>query len=243
MACRKKMVIIAPANRWGKTQVLLGDAALTLQNRHPHYRTPNGVQLYFGVKTFKMIERTIMPQITRLLRRRYYDVDMTNMVIRMTKGDGAGSKLFFISADAELKTWESFSAWKFYLDEELPEPYVEATFTRALDNDGQIMWGMTLEQGTTWSHKKYLEPWLKGLNRDFVEVIRGTTWDNPFHDPEKITREYERMYSIDPVKADVRFKGAWLELNGSPFFGGLAMKAQRALSEKFTPRYGEIAEA
>lgn len=131
-----------------------------------------------------------------------------------------------------MKTWESFNANAFYLDEELPKEYVDAVFTRTLDNDGQIMWGMTLEKGLTWSYHVYLEPWLKGKNRNWVDVIQGTTWDNPFHDPVKLDREYERMKSVDPVMAEVRFKGAWIDITGTPFFSDRAMRECLSLARK-----------
>src|SRR6185369_7113866 len=115
--------------------------------------------------------------------------------------------------------------------------------TRTLDSEGQIMWGLTLEQGTTWSYHEYLKPWLEGKNRDWIEVIRGTSWDNPFHDPAVLNREYERLKSIDPIKADVRYKGAWLDLTGTPFFSAKGMADMGAYANKREPKYAEFVEA
>lgn len=220
----------------------MGDAALSLTGRHPYRNPPPGSSLYFGVITFKLIERTIMQKMVRMLRRDWYQTDWSNMVIRIIKGPGIGNKLFFVSADADVKTWESFSAWKFYLDEELPEAYVEAAFTRVLDNDGQILWGMTLEQGLTWSYHKYLVPWLEKKNHDYCDVIRGTTWDNPFHDPDVVTREYERERMVNPTVAEVRYKGAWIDLTGAPFFGPTAMDRLEREAEKAVWRRGSFRE-
>jgi hypothetical protein len=242
MKDRHKLVIVAPANRWGKSFGVFADAALSATNRHPYCKMPKNSQIYIGLLNNRLIERVVMPKLERLLKRGTYATDWVENVIRINKGDGAGNKIFFVSAEADIKTWESFNANKFYLDEELPKEYVDAVFTRTLDNDGQIIWAMTLEKGLSWSYHEYIEPWLKGKNRHWINIIRGTTWDNPFHEAAKVTRAYERMYSRDPVQAEVRFKGAWLDLTGSPFFPIPGMMAMLNYAKTRTYKQASLVE-
>lgn len=96
-----------------------------------------------------------------------------------------GSEVYFGSAQQENLAFEGFAADAIYLDEPNPKRVFTAVRRGAIDTKARLIWTMTPlgDANMAWVAADLLD----GKNPD-VELIRGTSYDNTFIDPESLDR-------------------------------------------------------
>lgn len=206
------------ANRPGKSDWLVADCSLYAEARHPVVTTPKNAQSFFSVLDFGKLDKVIIPKFRQKLRPGFFEINETTKCITITKGNGKGNKIFFLTQEGGRDGYESFSAHRFYVDEEHKEDVFTAILARCVDKKASILGTMTPEEGLTWFWYKYWLPYRQGKLRDEMFLVECSMFDNPVLDPAEIRKTYERMYAADPLMARIRVYGEPLNLSGSPFF-------------------------
>jgi hypothetical protein len=105
-----------------------------------------------------------------------------------------GSEFYFGSATQALMSWEGFAADAVVADEPLPKRVFIALRRGLIDRKGQFKWSMTPlgDAAMAWVQADLLTE-----ERNDVEIIRGTSWDNPYLD-----REALRSFLEDPSMSE-----------------------------------------
>lgn len=212
------------------------------EGRHPFVETPKNARCYFSVLDYKKLERVILPKFQTKLRPGYYEINQTDMCITITKGAGKGNKIFLMSQEAGRDAYESFSAHRFYVDEEHAEDIFTAIMARCIDYNASILLAATPTEGLTWLWHKYWSLYRQGKMREELHIEEATMYDNPTLDPKLIDKLYERMSAADPLMARVRVYGEPLNLSGTPFFNLLELNEAIKESDSVFHEVGELQE-
>lgn len=220
LQCRKKFNFALGANRPGKTDWLVADAALTAESRHPYQRTPKNAQIYLSVLTFKKIEQVILPKFREKLRPqgKYWGYNQTTQCISIIAGKGKGNKIFLLSEEQGVEAYDSFAANKFYIDEEHSEKVFGRILARCIDHSAQVCLAATPENGLTYTWHNYWQPWREGKNHDLVDIVELSMYDNPTLDKKQIDMLFEELSRQDPLIARIKVLGEPLNLAGTPYF-------------------------
>lgn len=245
LAVKKKFNFALGANRPGKTNWLVLDCALCLEARHPHLKLPRNSQLYFLVADYKKIEGVVLPKLRSLIPSSRMDFNQTTMTITMTKGRGKGNKLFILSQEADAKTFDAFSAHRFYIDEEPTAKIFGRVLARCVDHKAQILMAATPEDGLTWMWYDY---WQKWRDKDptiteICHITELTMYDNPTLDRGEIDRLYEAIKRTQgELIARIKVMGEPLNLAGTPYFNMEMLDRLIKAASHIVPETGDLQE-
>jgi hypothetical protein len=108
-----------------------------------------------------------------------------------------GSEISFGSATQTGLTWEGFAADLVVADEPIPKRVFTALRRGLIDRAGQFKWPMTPlgDANIAWVAADLLRE-----DRQDVEVIKGTSWENPYADRERL----EEFFNDPTLSAEER---------------------------------------
>jgi hypothetical protein len=103
------------------------------------------------------------------------------------------------------------------LDEEHQRSTFNSAVIRTTGRRARILIAATLVGGITWMYDDFILPTQKGQRED-VELIVCSQFDNPMLDKRETEAEFARMSKSDPIKARICIMGEFLDMSGETIF-------------------------